>query len=192
MMFGVKDYSIRQISLKMLENNKWDFGELEKVDSNIKNDIKEVLGSGGIVFALDKKKIFKTAYLFKIVTDGDNKILIFKKKVSLEEVAKAEIKEFEEEMTTLLGEEVSQGEVVKVIWGDKEIESSKVKIGKWEIPLSFIWLLVGVIFWFLFDDFMLFVIYLCIGVSSGYVIKNNGNHKKRKKSKKIEGKNKDE
>ena len=57
-------------------------------------------------------------------------------------------------MTTLVGEAVAGDEVSKVIWGDKEIELSKVKIGKLEIPLSIIWMLVGVAFWFLFDDFM--------------------------------------
>ena len=59
-----------------------------------------------------------------------------------------------------------------------------LKIGKLEIPLSIIWMLVGVAFWFLFDDFMWFVIYLCIGVSSGYAVKVNEPKRKLKKSKK--------
>lgn len=189
MVFGsVKGYSIQQFSLKMLENKKWDFSELEEKDANIKKDIKEVLENGGTVFALDKKKVLKTVYLFKLVTKDKEKILVFDKKVVLDEMTEDAIKEFEDDMTTLLGETVSGEEITKVVWEDKEIEPSKVKIGKWEIPLSFIWISVGVIFWMLFDDFIWFVIYLCIGISSGYAVKVNEPKRKLEKNKKAKKK----
>lgn len=192
MIFGsVKGYGIQQISLKMLENKKWNFTELEEIDSDIKKDIEKVIDGGGVVYALEKKKVFKTVYLFKTVSDKEEKYLSFDKSVILEEINDAAIKEFEDDMTTLLGEEVSQGEITKVIWGDKEIESSKVKIGKWEIPLSIIWMLVGIAFWILFDDFMWFVIYLCIGVSSGYAVKVNEPKRKLNKRKKVKKTSKD-
>lgn len=185
MVFGsVKGYGIQQISLKMIENKKWNFDELVDKESNIKNEIKEVLENGGTVFALAKKKVFKTVYLFKLVDSKKEKYLEFYKKIILDELTNDAIKEFEDDMTTLLGEAVAGDEVSKVIWGDKEIELSKVKIGKLEIPLSIIWMLVGVAFWFLFDDFMWFVIYLCIGVSSGYAVKVNEPKRKLKKIKK--------
>ncbi len=185
MVFGsVKGYGIQQISLKMLENKKWNFDELEKNESDIKNEIKDVLENGGAVFALAKKKVFKTVYLFKLVDSKEEKYLEFYKKLILDELTDDAIKEFEDDMTTLLGETVAGEEVSKVIWGDKEIELSKVKIGKLEIPLSIIWMLVGVAFWILFDDFMWFVIYLCIGVSSGYAVKVSEPKRKLNKNKK--------
>lgn len=185
MVFGsVKGYGIQQISLKMLENKKWNFSELEIKDSDIKNEIKSVIENGGTVFALEKKKIFKAVYLFKLVNDSDDKYLSFDKKIVLDEIIEDAIKEFEDDMTTLLGEAVAGEEVSKVIWGEKEIELSKIKIGKLEIPLSIIWMLMGILFWLLFDDFMWFVIYLCIGVSSGYAVKINEPKRKLKKSKK--------
>lgn len=185
MVFGsVKGYGIQQISLKMLENKKWNFSELEIKDSDIKNEIKFVIENGGTVFALEKKKIFKAVYLFKLVNDSDDKYLSFDKKIVLDEIIEDAIKEFEDDMTTLLGEAVAGEEVSKVIWGEKEIELSKIKIGKLEIPLSIIWMLMGILFWLLFDDFMWFVIYLCIGVSSGYAVKINEPKRKLKKSKK--------
>lgn len=184
MVFGsVKGYSIQQVSLKMLENKKWDFSELETKDSDIKKNIKDVIENGGFVFALDKKKVLKTVYLFKLVNEENNKILIFDKKLVLVEITEQVIKEFEEDMTTLLGEEVFGEEISKVLWEDKEIEPSTVKIGKWEIPLLCIWIMVGIIFWMLFDDFIWFVIYLCIGISSGYVVKINGPKRKIEKNK---------
>ena len=94
------------------------------------------------------------------------------------------INEFEENMTTLLGEAVSEEEITKVIWNDKEIEPSKVKIGKWEIPVSFVWIMAGIIFWMIFDDFIWFTIYLCIGISCGYVVKINESKRKFQKEKK--------
>ena len=185
MVFGsVKGYGIQQISLKMLENKKWNFSELEIKDSDIKNEIKSVIENGGTVFALEKKKIFKAVYLFKLVNDSDDKYLSFDKKIVLDEIIEDAIKEFEDDMTTLLGEAVAGEEVSKVVWGEKEIELSKIKIGKLEIPLSIIWMLMGILFWLLFDDFMWFVIYLCIGVSSGYAVRINEPKRKLKKSKK--------
>lgn len=185
MVFGsVKGYGIQQISLKMLENKKWNFSELEIKDSDIKNEIKSVIENEGTVFALEKKKIFKAVYLFKLVNDSDDKYLSFDKKIVLDEIIEDAIKEFEDDMTTLLGEAVAGEEVSKVVWGEKEIELSKIKIGKLEIPLSIIWMLMGILFWLLFDDFMWFVIYLCIGVSSGYAVKINEPKRKLKKSKK--------
>lgn len=188
---SVKGYGIQQISLKMLENSKWSFNELEESDSDIKKAIKKVIEDGGVVYALEKKKVFKTVYLFKMVFDKEEKYLSFDKSVILEEINEAAIKEFEDDMTILLGEEVSQGDITKAIWGDKEIEPSKVKIGKWEIPLSIIWMLVGIAFWILFDDFMWFVIYLCIGVSSGYAVKVNEPKRKLNKRKKVKKTSKD-
>lgn len=188
---SVKGYGIQQISLKMLENSKWSFNELEESDSDIKKTIKKVIEDGGVVYALEKKKVFKTVYLFKMVFDKEEKYLSFDKSVILEEINEAAIKEFEDDMTILLGEEVSQGDITKAIWGDKEIEPSKVKIGKWEIPLSIIWMLVGIAFWILFDDFMWFVIYLCIGVSSGYAVKVNEPKRKLNKHKKVKKTSKD-
>ena len=185
MVFGsVKGYGIQQISLKMLENKKWNFSELEIKDSDIKNEIKSVIENGGTVFSLEKKKIFKAVYLFKLVNDSDDKYLSFDKKIVLDEIIEDAIKEFEDDMTTLLGEAVAGEEVSRVIWGEKEIELSKIKIGKLEIPLSIIWMLMGILFWLLFDDFMWFVIYLCIGVSFGYAVKINEPKRKLKKSKK--------
>lgn len=189
MIFGsVKGYSIQQVTLKMLENNKWNFEELEEKDSKIKKEIKEVIENGGTVYSLDKKKVLKTVYLFKLITDDKDKILTFDKKVVLDEITEDVITEFENDMTTLLGEAVAGEEITKAIWGDKEIEPSRVKIGKLEIPVSFIWILLGIMFWLFFDNLILFVIYLCVGVSSGYAIKVNEPKRKLKKINKSKNK----
>lgn len=181
---SVGGYNIRQVSLKILKNNKFDFSELENLDFNIKMDIKNVLENGGTVFSLDKKNVLKTVYLFKLIKEGQESILTFDNKIVLDEITIDVINEFEENMTTLLGEAVSEEEITKVIWNDKEIEPSKVKIGKWEIPVSFVWIMAGIIFWMIFDDFIWFTIYLCIGISCGYVVKINESKRKFQKEKK--------
>lgn len=183
MIFGsVKGYSIEQISLKMLDNKKWDFSQLEKEESNIKIVMKELLENNGVIFALSKKKVINAVYLFKLVVEDNDKTLLFDTKLLSSEITDEMIEEFENDITTLLGEVVVDEEFTKAIWKDQEIEISKVKIGKMEIPVAVVWILAGIIFSILFDDFLLFTIYLCIGISSGYIVKVSGTKTKKDKS----------
>lgn len=178
--WSVKGYGGYQLTQKMLDNEKWSFSELEKVEKNIKKELKKCLNDGGEIFILSKKKVVKAAYIFKTITEKDEKVLILDKKMVLEEVEKC-VDEFENDLEVVLGETLMERtDLNKAIWRDNEIEPVKVKIGKYEISTSIIWILVGLMFGFMFDSFMWFIIYFCIALSSGYAIKSDVKINKKK------------
>jgi len=178
--WSVKGYNGYQLTKKMLENEKWSFDELEKVNPKIKKELEKCLNSGGEVFALTKKKIFKAAYLFKVIEQENEKILVIDKKIILDEVEKC-VEEFENDLEVVLGETlIERTDLNKAIWRDNEIEPIKIKIGKHEISASLIWIAVGLMFWILFDSFLWFIVYLCIAFSSGYAVKSNVKISKKK------------
>ena len=167
---SVKNYSLVEISLKMFENKKWSFEELSSKKSNIEKKIKEVLTNGGFVYALHRKKVLKAVYLFKLVTEDDKKSILFDCKVLVDELTTDVIDEYENDIVTFLGELVSEGEYVKAVFNGKEIEPVQVKLGKWQIPILFLWLIVGVVLSILLKDSFWIPIFLCLGLSSGYIV----------------------
>lgn len=176
-------YGICQITSKNIK--KWDFSKIKKDDSDIKNDVERIIKNDGVIFCLYKKKILVSLYLFELTVENDKQVLRLYKNITLDEANDC-IDEFEEDMVVLLGDTVadSSSRIDKAFWQDKEIEPEHIKVGKLEISTSLIWILVGIIFWIIFDSFIFFVIYLCLSVSSGYAVKTTEKKRKLTKSKK--------
>ena len=191
-MGSVKEYNINQITLKMIDNVKWDFSEIESKNSEIKNYLKDIIKNEGVVYSLNKKKVFKAIYVFKMEKVDDKKSLVFDKKISLKELTAEVIEEFEKDIVTILGEEVASNEFEKATWDDKVIEPNTIKIGKWEIPVTLAWVLLGVVCCILFDEVIMLPIFLCCGIGTGYVVKANEPMRKLKKNKKKTKKKKSE
>jgi len=178
---SIKKNRIYQLTKNKIE--KYNFTELETKESSIKNDIEEVLNNGGIVYALGKKKILKCVYLFKVTNGEEGKTLVFDKYVTLDEV-KEYTKRFEEDITTLLGEEITRKkQIKKVIWEDKEIETNNITIGRYEIPVTSLWIITGAILWHVTGDVFWFLIGMSLGFSTGYAVKKSEEQIKMKKDK---------
>ena len=178
---NINKNEIYQVTKKRIE--KFDFTKLEEKDSNVKRYIEEVLNNGGFVYALGKKKVLKCVYIFKLVAEENDKILVFDKSVVLEEVTNC-IEKFEKDIPEILGEElIDKQEIKKVVWGEKEIQVEKIKIGKYEIPVTILWLLVGIMLWWITENFIWFTLGLCFGCSTGYAVKKSEEQIKLKKGK---------
>ena len=196
-MFGnIKEYKVLEVTKKTLEKKKWIFDEL---DGKVVKEIEETLENKGFVFALgkkiDKKKIIKGVYIFKLESKDDEKVLIFDKKVFAEEIREEVIFEFEDAIDSVLGSAVSEKHVNKAVFGEKEFEIKKVKIGKYEVSTTLLWLIWGLITWILTDDVLWFCLGIVFGTSMGYVVKVNGkqiatNELKRAKKKESKKKSK--
>jgi len=187
LLWGVKGYDGVEITSKILDNSKWSFDEVLEKDSEIVNDIKKALDNGGEVFGLSKKKILKSIYIFKVIKIENERVLVFDKKLILDEVSKC-TQEFENDLETILGSTiVERDDVDKAIWNDKEIEPVAVNVGKYEWPVALSFIFLGIFMWIVFDNFMWFWIYLPLAFSSGYTIK--ATEKKRKISKAKKSKN---
>lgn len=178
-MFGsIKGYEVLEITKKTIEKKKWSLEELENIDSEIIKKIEEVLESKGFVFAfgkkINKRRVIKGIYIFKLVTNEDGKILIFDKKMFVEDISEEIIFEFEDALDSVLGSAVSEKQVHKVIFGEKEFEIKKIKIGKYEVSSTLLWIIWGIVTWILTKN----VMWLCLGVvfgsTLGYVVKVNG------------------
>lgn len=184
-MFGnIKEYSVLEVTKKVIEKNKVSFDEFSKKDLK---EIEIVLADKGLVFALakkiDKKKVVKGLYLFKLEIKEDQKTLIFDKNIFAEEIREEILVEFEEALDEVLGSVVSEQQVHSVKFKDKEFEQKKIKIGKHEISAVVLWILAGTIISILLDDFMWFCIFICFGISSNYVVKKNGKKVSNKEEK---------
>lgn len=190
-MFGnVKEYRVIEITKKVLEKKKW---SLEEFDKESLDKIDEILDNDGLIFALgrkvDKKKIIKGLYLFNKQTKDDEIIIVFDKTIFVEDIRDEVIFEFEDAIDSFLGAAVSEKKVKKAYFKDKEYEVRIVKIGKYEVSATILWILWGAITWILTQD----VFWLCLGVvfgtTCGYVVKVNGKVISVKKSKNKKKKN---
>lgn len=198
-MFGsVDNYEVFEITIKKIEKKKWSFKELEEKDAKIMENIKSVLEGKGLVYALgrkvNKEKVIKGIYIFNYEEKDGEKLLIFDKKMFVEEIPEKDITEFEEALDSHLGSLVAVGQFNRAIFGEKEYEIKKVKIGKYQIAVSLLWILWGFVTSVLTEDIM----WLCFGVvfatTFSYVVKVNGTQiaakelkrekKKKEKSKK--------
>ena len=130
-MFGsIKEYKTLEITKKVLQNGKWSFGEFDK---NLVKELFEVLNNGGFIFALGKKieknKVVKGIYVFKLEKQGDDKILVFDRSLFTEEVREEVLNKFIENLDSILGTLVSERHVSKAFFEEKEFEAKKIKIG---------------------------------------------------------------
>lgn len=190
-MFGnIKEYSVLEVTKKVIEKNKVSFDEFSKKDLK---EIENILDDKGLVFALakkiDKKKVVKGLYLFKLEIKEEQKTLIFDKNIFVEEIKEEVLVEFEELLDEVLGSVVSEQQVHSVKFKEKEFELKKIKIGKYEISGAILWFLAGIILSILLDNFIWFGIFICFGLSSNYVVKKNGKkvskREEKRKNKKV-------
>ena len=192
-MFGnVKEYKVIEITKKIIQNKKWSLEEFDNKDIEL---VEDVLNNNGFVFALgkkiEKKKIVKGIYIFgKIKKDNDD-VFIFNKTIFVEDIREEVICEFEDALDDYLGAVVSEQQVKKAYFRDKEFELKKVKVGKYEISAVVLWILWGVMMSICLDSFMWLCFGVCFATSSSYAIKVNGksisvgeSKRKKKKNKK--------
>lgn len=119
----VKGYNGVDFTKNKLDNDGYSFAEIKEVDSKIVKQIEKCLEDGGYVFGLHKNKIVKSVYIFKLSSKGKQKILVFDKKIVLDEVNKC-VKEFESDiddlLVTLLDSE--RIDINMLIWENKTID----------------------------------------------------------------------
>ena len=119
--WNVKGYDGIQLTQEKLNEKTYSFDAIKKNDSNIIKKIEEDLETGGIVFALSKKRIIKAIYFFKLTKKHQEKILVFDKKIILDEVNKC-IKQFENDIDKVLnGILFNRHDIDKAIWREKEV-----------------------------------------------------------------------
>ena len=184
-LFGsIKEYKTLEITKKVLQNGKWSFGEFDK---NLVKELFEVLNNGGFIFALGKKieknKVVKGIYVFKLEKQGDDKILVFDRSLFTEEVREEVLNKFIENLDSILGTLVSERHVSKAFFEEKEFEAKKIKIGKKEVSVMILWLLWGIITSILTKDVIWLCLGVCFGSTSSYTLKVNGEVQSEKKEK---------
>ena len=184
-LFGsIKEYKTLEITKKVLQNGKWSFGEFDK---NLVKELFEVLNNGGFIFALGKKieknKVVKSIYVFKLEKQGDDKILVFDKSLFTEEIREEVLNKFIENLDSILGTLVSERHVSKAFFEEKEFEAKKIKIGKKEVSVMILWLLWGIITSILTKDVIWLCLGVCFGSTSSYTLKVNGEVQSEKKEK---------
>lgn len=184
-LFGsIKEYKTLEITKKVLQNGKWSFGEFDK---NLVKELFEVLNNGGFIFALGKKieknKVVKGIYVFKLEKQGDDKILVFDKSLFTEEIREEVLNKFIENLDSILGTLVSERHVSKAFFEEKEFEAKKIKIGKKEVSVMILWLLWGIITSILTKDVIWLCLGVCFGSTSSYTLKVNGEVQSEKKEK---------
>lgn len=190
-MFGnIKEYKVLEITKKVFEKKKW---SLDEFDSTVINEIEKTLDNDGFVLALgrkiEKKKIVKGIYIFKKETKDNENIINFDKNVFVENIREEIIDDFENAVDDYLGAAVSEQQAHRAFFRDKEFELKKVKVGKYELSATLLWILWGTITWILTQDVMWLCLGVVFGTSCGYAVKVNGkaisvNESKKKKKKK--------
>ena len=193
-MFGnIKEYRVIEITKKILEKNKWSLEEFDKKDIEFVN---EILDNNGFVLALGKKlnkiKVAKGLYIFKKEVKNNEIVCVFDKAIFVEDIREEVILEFENVIDDYLGAAVSEQQVKRAYFRDKEYELKKVKVGKFEISAFVLWILWGLMMSVCLDNFMWLCFGVCFATTSSYVIKVNGKiiavkDAKRKKSKVTKG-----
>ena len=113
---------------------------------------------------------------------------MFDKTEFVEDIREEVILEFEDALDDYLGAVVSEQQIHKAIFREKEFELKKVKIGKYEISAFVLWILWGLMMSIFLDSFMWLCLGVCFAMSSSYAVKVNGKtisvkETKRKKKK---------
>lgn len=191
-MFGnIKEYKVLEITKKVLEKKKWSLVEFDK---EVIKEVEDVLENKGFVFALgkkiDKNKIVKCLYIFKKESKDNEDVFVFNKTEFVEDIREEIILEFEDALDEYLGAVVSEQQVHKAFFRDKEFELKKVKVGKYEVSAVVLWILWGIMMSICLDSFMWLCIGVCLATSSSYAVKVNGKSisvkEAKRKKKKVE------
>jgi len=161
------------------------FEEIEKYDSNIKEQTRKIINeSSAPVFAIVKKGVIKGIYLFESVSKNDSKLLKHIKTVYTDEVPIDIRTKFDTVILLEAKDYVSMQEYDKVILEDKVVQVDPKPTKNHNLAMSggFVF---GFIFgWLLFHNFFwgLFYGFIFSPVSTGLdVIITNKRGSKRKK-----------
>lgn len=136
------------------------FEEIEKYDSNVKEETRKIVNeSSGLVFAIVKKDIIKGVYLFTSDSKNDAKVLKHIKTVYTDEISTDIRKKYDVVILAQAKEYVSMQKYDKVILNDKVVQIDP-KLSKKDRSLAW---LGGFVFgfmsgWMIFDVFYLGVI----------------------------------
>ncbi len=194
-MWTIKEYKGNILTIKSID--KYSFDEIKEKDENIKEETKKIIDNKGTAYVLYKKNVIKLIYIFKKVTRKGKDILILNKKIILDEV-KEHKAEFEKDLETEIFKITlaDKTNISKIIFKNNEYSTPTIKIGKLEISVSLIWIINGILFTIMFDNFIWFIIYAIIAFANGYEVhaskqeieKKTKKKKRTKKSKSTEEK----
>ena len=130
------------------------FNEIEKYDSNIKEETREIVNkSSGRVFAIVKKGIIKGIYLFEVVSKDDSKNLKHIKTVYTDEVSTDTREKYYNHILDIAKDYVKMMEYDKVTLDGKVIQIDPKKSKKERILALIGGFALGfVLGWIIFDE----------------------------------------
>lgn len=164
------------------------FEEIEKYDSNVKEETRKIVNeSSGLVFAIVKKGIIKGIYLFTSDSKNDAKVLKHIKTVYTDEISTDIREKYDIVILNQAKEYVSMQKYDKVILNDKVVQIDP-KLTKKDRSLAWLggFALGFMLGWIIFDEVYLGLIYGIIfaPVFDGLeVVVNNKRGRKKKNDK---------
>ncbi len=165
---NIKGYRVCNITKKSMEKENY-INELQEIDSNIKEDIINVLENKGYIYGLEANNLVKAVYLFDCTKNDNKKIIVFNKSLYTEDT-KNKIDEFEKIIIEELKELVNWGECSKIIWNDIEIEPNNTN--GFSIPTFSICTSIGLLYGIVFNNLAIGLLFgVAIGSCFGAVVK---------------------
>lgn len=151
-----KNYKLISIGKQKAKKDEL-FEEIEKIDNNIKEEVRNIVKSGtlGEVLAVVKDKKIKGIYLFKIENNENKTILKHIKTVYTDEISKDVRDNFDKNILELLKESVAIQEYDKIIVGKKIIQIDH-KTSKQQYFMAMLggFLIGSVLGWLIFDNIL--------------------------------------
>ena len=161
-------YNICNVTNKTMKKED-SIKELEKIETNIKAEIINILENKGYVYGLMDKDTLKAVYLFENTKSENKNILVFKTSLCTDDV-KDKIEQFEKIVLEELKEIVNFGICSKVIWNDIEIEPNTIN-GFSGFNFS-ICIFLGILYGIIFDNIAVGLpLGVAIGLCFGAVVK---------------------
>ena len=182
----IEGYDITVIGKKKSKNDIL-FEDIEKYDSNVKENIRKIVNESlGMIFAIVKDKKIKGVYLFEATSNNNVRILNHIKTVYTNEVSTNIREKYDDLILKIAKDHVSSQDYDKIILEDKVVQVDRKATKNRNLAMSggFIF---GFIFgWLLFHDFFwgLFYGFIFSPVSTGLeIIITNKRRRKKKKHK---------
>lgn len=119
----IRGYDFIEITNKDIQKKEF-LSELEIINPEIKNKILSILENDGKIYGLKRNGKLKTAYLFKNITENDEKILVFEESFHTKDV-EHKLKACEEAIEIALQDEVNKKRFKKAKWNAREIIFNK-------------------------------------------------------------------
>lgn len=165
---NIEGYKVCNVTNKSIEKENY-INDLQKIDSNIKEKIINVLENKGHIYGLEKMNSLKAVYIFDNIKDNNKKVVVFNKLLYVED-AKDKMNEFEKIIIEELKELVNWGECSKVIWNDIEIEPNNANA--FSFPTFSMCISLGLLYGIIFDNLAIGLLFgVSIGSCFGAVVK---------------------